>query len=68
MRIPTSYIQKCKTLFHVFQAIFTFVTACVMLAVFTKDGPVGGGPKFLFAVVSGNEENNHFSRVLTLYS
>lgn len=52
MRIPTSYVHKCKTVFHAFQALFIFITACVALAVFTKDGTTGGGPKWLFAVVS----------------
>lgn len=50
MRIPQSYIQKCKTVAHVFQAIFIFIGGCITLAVFTKDGTTGGASKWYFAL------------------
>ena len=52
MRIPQSYIQKCKVVAHVFQAIFVFIAACLTIAVMTKDGPVEGPTKYFFAMVS----------------
>jgi len=50
MRIPQSYIQKCKVVAHVFQAIFVFIAACLTIAVMTKDGPVEGPTKYFFAM------------------
>ena len=52
MRIPQSYIQKCKVVAHTFQAIFVFVALCLTIAVLTKDGPVGGPTRYFLAMVS----------------
>jgi hypothetical protein len=52
MRIPQSYIQKCKVVAHVFQAIFVFIAACLTIAVMTKDGDIGGPTRYFFAMVS----------------
>lgn len=52
MRIPQSYVQKCKVVAHSFQILFIFVAACIAIAVMVKDGPTGGGTKFFFALVS----------------
>jgi hypothetical protein len=52
MRIPQSYIQKCKVVAHVFQAIFVFIAACLTIAVMTKDGDIAGPTKYFFAMVS----------------
>lgn len=49
MRVPQSYIQKCKVVFHVFQALFIFVAGCITIAVFTK-GSTGGATKYYFAL------------------
>ena len=50
MRIPQSYIQKCKVVAHVFQILFSFVAGCITISVFTK-GTTGGASKFFFALV-----------------
>ncbi|KAF1832770.1 hypothetical protein BDW02DRAFT_570677 [Decorospora gaudefroyi] len=50
MRIPQSYIQKCKVVAHTFQAIFVFVAACLTIAVMTKDGEIGGATRYFFAM------------------
>lgn len=50
MRIPQSYIQKCKVVAHVFQAIFVFIAACLTIAVMTKDGDIGGATRYFFAM------------------
>jgi hypothetical protein len=42
MRIPQSYVQKCKVVAHIFQAIFIFAALCITIAVFTMDGETGG--------------------------
>jgi hypothetical protein len=52
MRIPQSYIQKCKVVAHVFQSIFIFVGLCITIAVFTKDGETGGATRYYLALVS----------------
>jgi hypothetical protein len=52
MRIPQSYIQKCKVVAHIFQTIFIFVGLCITIAVFTKDGETGGATRFYLALVS----------------
>jgi hypothetical protein len=52
MRIPQSYIQKCKVVGHTFQTIFIFVGLCITIAVFTKDGETGGATRFYLALVS----------------
>ena len=52
MRIPQSYIQKCKVVAHCFQAIFVFIAACLTITVMTKEGSIGGGTRFFFAMVS----------------
>ncbi|KAF2738592.1 hypothetical protein EJ04DRAFT_509475 [Polyplosphaeria fusca] len=49
MRIPQSYIQKCKVVAHVFQVLFIFVSGCITIAVFTK-GSTGGASKYFFAL------------------
>jgi hypothetical protein len=51
MRIPQSYIQKCKVVAHIFQAIFVFVAFCLTITVMTKDGDIGGPTKYFFAMV-----------------
>lgn len=51
MRIEQSYFQKAKTLFHTFQALFTFIAGCLTLAVLTKEGGHGGQVGFYFALV-----------------
>jgi hypothetical protein len=51
MRVPQSYVQKCKVVAHVFQVLFLFVGACIAIAVMTKDGETGGAVKFHFALV-----------------
>ncbi|KAH7122404.1 hypothetical protein B0J11DRAFT_337580 [Dendryphion nanum] len=50
MRIPQSYIQKCKVVAHVFQFFLIFITGCITLAVLTKGGETGGATKFYFAL------------------
>ncbi|KAF2647178.1 hypothetical protein K491DRAFT_723649 [Lophiostoma macrostomum CBS 122681] len=50
MRVPQSYVQKCKVVAHTFQGLFIFVTGCVTLAVMTKGGTTGGGTKWLLAL------------------
>ncbi|KAF2747687.1 hypothetical protein M011DRAFT_467300 [Sporormia fimetaria CBS 119925] len=50
MRIPQSYIQKCKVVAHGLQILFIFITACIAIAVMTKDGDTGGPTKFYFAL------------------
>lgn len=50
MRIPQSYIQKCKVAAHVAQILFIFIGACIGIAVMTKDGPTGGGTTYFFAL------------------
>ncbi|CBY00802.1 hypothetical protein IAQ61_011710 [Plenodomus lingam] len=50
MRVPQSYIQKCKVVAHSFQAVFIFVAAVLTIAVMTKDGSTGGSTKYFFAM------------------
>ncbi|USP78591.1 uncharacterized protein yc1106_05865 [Curvularia clavata] len=50
MRIPQSYIQKCKVVAHCFQAIFVFIAACLTITVMTKDGEIGGATRYFFAM------------------
>ncbi|KAF2854181.1 hypothetical protein T440DRAFT_465180 [Plenodomus tracheiphilus IPT5] len=50
MRVPQSYIQKCKVVAHTFQAVFVFVAAVLTIAVMTKDGSTGGPTKYFFAM------------------
>jgi hypothetical protein len=63
MRIPQSYVQKCKVVAHIFQAIFIFAALCITIAVFTMDGETGGATKFYVALVgplstrTGGEES-----------
>jgi hypothetical protein len=72
MRVPQSYIQKCKVVGHVFQALFIFVAGCITLAIMTKDGSTGGATKFFFALASlmkyheGITANNYVCSVLSL--
>lgn len=51
MKINTSYVQKCKTVAHVFQVILIFIAGCITIAVFTKGGETGGATKYYFALV-----------------
>lgn len=51
MRVPQSYIQKCKVVAHSFQAIVVFIAFVLTIAVMTKDGEVGGPTKYFFALV-----------------
>ncbi|KAF2824059.1 hypothetical protein CC86DRAFT_447621 [Ophiobolus disseminans] len=50
MRIPQSYIQKCKVVGHLFQGIFIFVGLCITITVFSKKGETGGATKFYLAL------------------
>ncbi|KAF2199285.1 hypothetical protein GQ43DRAFT_433537 [Delitschia confertaspora ATCC 74209] len=50
MRVPQSYVQKCKTAAHVFQGLFIFIAGCLTLAVLTKDGEIGGATRWYFAL------------------
>lgn len=50
MRIPQSYIQKCKVVAHVFQAIFVFVALCLTIAVMVKDGETAGATRYFLAM------------------
>jgi len=51
MRVPQSYIQKCKVAAHILQVLFIFIGACIAIAVLTKDGETGGAVTFYFALV-----------------
>ena len=51
MKLNTSYVQKCKTVAHVFQIILIFIAACITISVLTKGGETGGATKFYFALV-----------------
>ena len=51
MKLNTSYVQKCKTVAHVFQIILIFIAGCITIAVLTKGGATGGATKFYFALV-----------------
>jgi len=53
MRVPQSYIQKCKVTAHVFQGLLIFIAGCITLAVLTKGGDNGGPTKWYFALVRG---------------
>ncbi|KAL5119073.1 hypothetical protein ACEQ8H_002997 [Pleosporales sp. CAS-2024a] len=50
MRIPQSYIQKCKVVGHVFQSVFIFVGLCLTLAVMGKDGTTGGATTYFLVL------------------
>jgi hypothetical protein len=52
MRIPQSYIQKCKVVGHILQAIFIFAGLCITINVFSKKGETGGATKYYLALVS----------------
>ncbi|KAF1953156.1 hypothetical protein CC80DRAFT_494773 [Byssothecium circinans] len=49
-RINVSYVQKCKTVAHVFQVLFIFVAGCVTIAVFTKGGETSSATRYYFAL------------------
>jgi hypothetical protein len=51
MRVPQSYIQKCKIVAHGFQVLLIFIAACITISVLTKDGTTGGATKYYFALV-----------------
>ncbi|KAF2841598.1 hypothetical protein M501DRAFT_928620 [Patellaria atrata CBS 101060] len=50
MRIPTGYIQRVKTVFHIIQALLIFIAACITIAVLTKKGETDGRTKYFFAL------------------
>ncbi|KAH8724755.1 hypothetical protein GQ44DRAFT_617465 [Phaeosphaeriaceae sp. PMI808] len=50
MRVPQSYIQKCKIVAHVGQTLFIFVGLCITIAVLTKAGDTGSATKFYLAL------------------
>ncbi|KAF2012788.1 hypothetical protein BU24DRAFT_465147 [Aaosphaeria arxii CBS 175.79] len=50
MRVPQSYIQKCKVVAHVFQVLLIFIGGCITIAILTKDGETGGATKYFFAL------------------
>ncbi|PVI02793.1 hypothetical protein DM02DRAFT_499421, partial [Periconia macrospinosa] len=50
MRINTSYVQKCKTVAHVFQGLLIFIGGCITIAVLTKDGEIGGASRYYLAM------------------
>ncbi|KAF2868296.1 hypothetical protein BDV95DRAFT_642912 [Massariosphaeria phaeospora] len=50
MRIPQSYIQKCKVVAHVFQIVVIFIALCLTITVFTKGGGTGGATKYYLAL------------------
>lgn len=50
MRVPQSYIQKCKVVAHVFQILLVFIAGCLTLAVITKDGGTGSATKYYIAL------------------
>jgi hypothetical protein len=51
MKVPQSYIQKCKTVAHVFQALLIFIAGCITISVLTKSGKNGGATSWYFALV-----------------
>jgi hypothetical protein len=51
MKLNTSYVQKCKTVAHIFQIILIFIAGCITIAVFTKGGETGGATRYYFALV-----------------
>jgi hypothetical protein len=51
MKLNTSYVQKCKTVAHIFQIILIFIAGCITIAVLTKGGETGGATKYYFALV-----------------
>lgn len=51
MRVPQSYIQRCKAVAHIFQALLVFIAGCLTLAVIAKDGTTGGATKYYIALV-----------------
>jgi hypothetical protein len=69
MRVPQSYIQKCKVVGHIFQSIFIFAGLCITIAVFTKDGDTAGATRYYLALVSllSLRETPH-SMMLTLHA
>ncbi|KAF2028461.1 hypothetical protein EK21DRAFT_26032, partial [Setomelanomma holmii] len=50
MRIPQSYIQKCKVVGHICQIIIIFVGLCITIAVFAKEGETGGATRYYLAL------------------
>ena len=67
MRIPQSYVQKCKIAAHIFQILFIFVTFCVAIAAMVKEGPTGGALNYMFALVRlpPHTSNKHAGKKLT---
>lgn len=51
MRIPQSYVQKCKAVAHAFQALFIFIALCMTIAIFTMNGTTGGATAYYLALV-----------------
>lgn len=58
MKVNTSYVQKCKTVAHVFQIILIFIAGCITIAVMTKGGTTGGALKYYFALVRGTKQRD----------
>lgn len=50
MRIPQSYIQKCKVVGHVFQILLIFVAGCITISILTKGGQTGSATRYFFAL------------------
>lgn len=53
MKLNTSYVQKCKTVAHIFQIILIFIAGCITIAVLTKGGETGGATKYYLTLVRG---------------
>lgn len=50
MRVPQSYIQKCKVVAHSLQAVFVFVATVLTITVMTKQGSIEGATKYFMAM------------------
>jgi len=50
MRVPQSYIQKCKVVAHSLQAVLVFVATVLTIAVMTKEGSIKGATKYFLAM------------------
>ena len=52
MQLPEGVLQKIKTGLYSLIAICVFLGWALTIAVFTKDGPVGGATRYYFFMVS----------------
>jgi len=59
MRVPQSYIQKCKVVAHSLQAVLVFVATVLTIAVMTKEGSIKGATKYFLAMVSEQSSWGH---------